>query len=195
MTKRLGMIKRRRYLIKNIFQFKFASVIVFGILMTVALVVWDVYSSIGTLVMEKGMDPYLLAFVHSFNGLLLKKLPLIIIFIVILSIFISHEISGPVYHLEKSMQQIKHGDFTEVVHLRKGDELKELAVAFNEMTEGLRNLVSKDKVKIEEISASLDKVIAQFKKNTLTPEEISEIKLEIYKINAKVRTLTSHIKI
>ncbi len=177
-----SLIRRKKYLIKGTFQFKFAAVIVFAILLTIALVGWDVYYTIGMLLMEKGGDPYLLSFVKSFNALLLKKLPLLLVFITFLSIFISHEISGPVYHLEKSLRKVKDGDFNEHIKLRKGDELKDLAIAFNEMTGALRNLTLKNNEKIKKISEGLDSVMGKLKKEILNSSEINEINSEINKI-------------
>ena len=51
MNSKKNFRKRKKYLIKKIFQFKFAAVIVFAILVSIALVAWDVYYTIGTLLM------------------------------------------------------------------------------------------------------------------------------------------------
>ncbi|MFH1784145.1 MAG: methyl-accepting chemotaxis protein [bacterium] len=187
--------KRKKYLIKKAFQLKFAAVIIFAILITIALVGWDVYYTIGALLMERGRDPYLLSFIKSFNALLLKKVPLLMMFIVFLSIFISHEISGPVYHLEKSIKKIRLGDLTEIIRLRKGDELQELAGALNDMTEGLRKIVLKDKDKIGEISYSLEMLKDKAQKENLGPSEIKALKSEIERINKELQNVGSGLKV
>jgi methyl-accepting chemotaxis protein len=195
MENKIGMVKRRKYFIKHNFQLKFAALIVFGILVALALMSWEVYYSIGRAAMDKGMDPYLLEFARSFTKILLTKMPLVLLVIVILSIFISHQISGPVYHLEKSMKQIKHGNFAERLRFRKSDELQELALSFNDMNEGLRDLVAKDRQQVEEISQEMDKIAVKLGQENLKTEDLAKIRADINKLNASIKTLTSHIKI
>lgn len=57
---------------------------------------------------------------------------------IIVVLFISHKIAGPMYRFEKSTETIGAGDFTLVVRLRSHDELKALAKDFNDMIEKLR---------------------------------------------------------
>ncbi len=59
---------------------------------------------------------------------------LVIVQIVLLTIFFSHRVAGPVYRLQKACNSIIEGDYTDEVHLRKGDEMKNLAALFNEAT-------------------------------------------------------------
>ena len=54
-----------------------------------------------------------------------------------LSILVTHTIAGPVYRMERVAREIGAGDLTGKTKLRPRDELKELADAFNVMTEGL----------------------------------------------------------
>jgi len=57
---------------------------------------------------------------------------LIIVQIVMLSIFFSHRIAGPVYRLEKTCHGMIGGVYNEEINLRKSDELKNLALLLNE---------------------------------------------------------------
>ena len=41
--------------------------------------------------------------------------------------------AGPVYRFEQTCKAIAKGDFSQRVHLRKGDQLTELQDAFNKM--------------------------------------------------------------
>jgi len=64
---------------------------------------------------------------------------LVIVFI--LSILVTHTIAGPVYRMERVAREIGAGNLTGNTKLRPRDELKELADAFNTMTEGLADKV------------------------------------------------------
>jgi nitrogen fixation/metabolism regulation signal transduction histidine kinase len=58
---------------------------------------------------------------------------LVIIQIVFLTVFFSHKIAGPVYRLEKVCHNMISGNYTDQIHLRKGDEMQNLAVLLNEV--------------------------------------------------------------
>lgn len=64
---------------------------------------------------------------------------LIIVFI--LSILVTHTIAGPVYRMERVAREIGAGNLTGNTKLRPRDELKELADAFNTMTDGLADKI------------------------------------------------------
>ena len=49
------------------------------------------------------------------------------------SIVFSHRIAGPIYRLEQTLDKLIKGEDTEYIQLRKGDELKGLAVRLNEL--------------------------------------------------------------
>ncbi|NLD98438.1 MAG: hypothetical protein GX640_01070 [Fibrobacter sp.] len=57
---------------------------------------------------------------------------LVIVQIVMLTIFFSHKVAGPVYRLECICKNIIDGKYTDIVRLRQGDELQNLAALFNE---------------------------------------------------------------
>lgn len=57
--------------------------------------------------------------------------------VIIVTLFVSHKIAGPLYRLKKSMQALGEGDFSEI-NLRKMDQLQELAQEFNRMVGKLK---------------------------------------------------------
>ena len=57
---------------------------------------------------------------------------LVIIQLVLLTIFFSHKVAGPVFRFEKVCNNIIDGDYTDEIRLRKGDEMQNLAKIFNE---------------------------------------------------------------
>jgi nitrate/nitrite-specific signal transduction histidine kinase len=63
---------------------------------------------------------------------------LIIIQIVFMTIFFSHKLAGPVYRFEMVCHNIIKGVYTDIINLRKGDEMKNLATLLNEVIERTR---------------------------------------------------------
>lgn len=57
---------------------------------------------------------------------------------VILTLYDSHRIGGPLYRFRANLMAIAQGDLTLVTHRRQGDELRALTEAMNEMTGALR---------------------------------------------------------
>jgi nitrate/nitrite-specific signal transduction histidine kinase len=74
-------------------------------------------------------------FKHEMVGTLLWVfgigLFLVIIQIVLLTIFFSHKVAGPIYRMECECHEVIDGRYTSEIHLRKGDDLQNLAGLFN----------------------------------------------------------------
>ena len=61
------------------------------------------------------------------------KIAIYVLLVVIISAILSHKMAGPVYRFEQTCKAIAKGDFSQRVHLRKGDQLTELQEEFNKM--------------------------------------------------------------
>jgi len=59
----------------------------------------------------------------------------IIIQIVLMTVFFSHKLAGPVYRFEMLCHAVLDGNYTDRVHLRRGDEMQNLATLLNEVNE------------------------------------------------------------
>ena len=128
--------------------------------------------------------------IYTIYDLKLRILPLIfassysllVLFVVTIavaaiSVFYSHKIAGPIFRLERNMEQIGSGDLTVSTRLRGGDQLSLLADDLNSMVrslnhtarglsealeeakrseEALRELLSRGEPAQEEIRAAID---------------------------------------
>jgi len=61
------------------------------------------------------------------------KIAIYVLLVVIISAILSHRMAGPVYRFEQTCKAIAKGDFSQRVHLRKGDQFTELQEEFNHM--------------------------------------------------------------
>ena len=57
---------------------------------------------------------------------------IVIVQLVLLTIFVSHKVAGPIYRFEKTCHDLIGGNYKDLVHLRKGDDMQNLAVLLNE---------------------------------------------------------------
>jgi nitrogen fixation/metabolism regulation signal transduction histidine kinase len=70
--------------------------------------------------------------------------------IVWLGLTLSHRLAGPIYRLKKSMKQVAEGDREVRIHLRRRDELTDVATQFNEMVDAVEKTERELKEKKEE---------------------------------------------
>ena len=71
---------------------------------------------------------------------LYTMIPLVVVLVLAaawLGIHVTHRIVGPAYRLIQSMHAYTDGDYAVRSHLRKGDSLKDVATALNELGEAL----------------------------------------------------------
>ena len=60
---------------------------------------------------------------------------------VLVTLYVSHKIGGPLYRLNKRLESIAQGDLTMQIRLRHHDQLTDFASAINTMTEALKGKV------------------------------------------------------
>jgi signal transduction histidine kinase len=72
-----------------------------------------------------------------FIRLLCFVVPVIIVIALSVIIF-SHRIAGPIYNIEQKLIRITQGEDIDSIHLRKGDELKDLAEIINNLLPAIK---------------------------------------------------------
>ena len=83
-------------------------------------------------------DRYRTAVVSSLLWVFGIGILFVIVQLLLLTIFFSHKLAGPVYRFEMVCHNIIEGKYTDKIVLRKGDEMKNLATLLNEVIERSR---------------------------------------------------------
>lgn len=73
----------------------------------------------------------------------------------VMGILGTHLVAGPIYKFQQFMRRMARGDLSGEVYLRKGDALKDVARDMNETLTGLRALVERDRVLLQEVREDL----------------------------------------
>ena len=73
------------------------------------------------------------------------KLIIYVVFVILISSILSHRMAGPVYRFEQTCKAIAKGDFSQRIHLRKGDQFMELQDEFNKMMDRVEEEINKNK--------------------------------------------------
>jgi len=80
----------------------------------------------------------------------LVTLVLITVATILVVLYVSHKIAGPLFRFEKDLSEIAGGDLTKVIRLRRKDEVKEMAETLNRMTGSLRESVKEVQARLDE---------------------------------------------
>ena len=104
------------------------------------------------------------------------------IFIVVISMFLTHRFAGPMFRFEKSVEEMVKGNFDFQIRLREKDEGKELAELMNRLITMFSSNVREMRRLTDEIASRL--TIVSGKIRQIQPEEAA-IKLDEASILAK----------
>jgi len=135
------MRRRVHYLVDKKFQLAFAAKIAFVSVLISGFIGLQVYVILWP-VLCRFVPDHAVGLIHQqlvFRGIVFLSLGAI--FIIIISIVISHRIAGPMYSINRTLDRIVRKDQIEYIRLRKHDELKDLAEKIN----GLISILKKTK--------------------------------------------------
>ncbi len=166
---------RRQYLVQKSLQFKYMLLVLFAIIVVSGMIVWTVYFTHWVLITEHlaGIEAktMLTEIFQKINMMLLLEIPVALIIAAFASILVSHKVAGPVYRLERVAKEVAKGNLVHHLQLRKHDELKNLASAFNSVIENMQLLVVKDRKLISELSQITDRLYQDLKDKKIDESE------------------------
>ena len=163
--------RRKNYYIKKEFQrnfiLQFLVLVVAGILLSGAIIYFMSRSTLTTtfdnsrLAIRSTAD-YILPFV-----LLSGAAAMIIIGFatIIMTLFTSHKIAGPLYHIGKDIDELASGNLHVRFKLRGGDEIKELAYKLDSMAQSLKSKAAAINAALVLLEASSKDASPETKKN------------------------------
>ena len=155
------MIKRRKYLINRNIQLRYMGMVSVLIAIMCIASVWTAYVTMWSSYSELvGDHPMLYARFAEMNRTLLLRFSAVLaagIFLsVLITLFISHRIAGPMYRLEKILGEIAGGKMPRAANLRKKDEFKELASAINSAIGRLEKITDENRQIISRLNRLLE---------------------------------------
>lgn len=131
--------RRRKLIVDREFQFRFLAIWLF-ILISVLLCVAIVFFSTRAIAEKgvQGQDADVLRQLEWSLKLIGVLLICATIFFALYALLLSHRIAGPAYRLKQCMRAMIGGEHDFSVTLRKGDYLKDLAAALDELNQVMR---------------------------------------------------------
>ncbi len=138
--------KRRTIFIKKNLQLRYMMMIILSVLCGLAIMTFEITATLNDLfdAYPVLVQPIYDQFIPIAAGFF-YKIAIYLLFVVLISAILSHKMAGPVYHFERVCKAIAKGDYSQRVHLRKGDQLTDLQEDFNTMMDRVEAEINKIK--------------------------------------------------
>ena len=172
--------QRRTILVKRSLQLKYIGLVFVSVLLASLIVGGDIYITMSRMMLAE--NPGLAPAFAQFDAIILVKIALYLAIILLISLFVSHRVAGPIYRFEKSARAIGTGDLTHRVSLRTGDELVELQEEFNGMVGRLQAMVQKDRNLAARLAGRVEAALRKLAPGEAPlslREDLSSIKIEL----------------
>jgi methyl-accepting chemotaxis protein len=116
------------------------------------------------------------------------------IFVVVIAMFITHRLAGPIFRLERAVDNMISGQLNDVIYLRGKDEGKELAAKLNQFNRELSENIGQ----IRKRSQNIEDLLAQYSSldpAKATPEDCASIHNSIALQNQTVLEVTANYQL
>jgi methyl-accepting chemotaxis protein len=186
--------KRTQYFIAKKFQLRYVGLILLLVSLTAIMCSYVIYYTMMLTMGDKLANVYpqgrLISIVNMVNLRILLTMLLVAPLVVVIGIYASHRIAGPIYRIEKFLASLAGGDLSLPLTLRKNDELVSLAGGINSVVESLKTTVSKEASALESISLSMENLR---KLATSKPVNNAALDQVLDKLNEEVSALRSEV--
>jgi methyl-accepting chemotaxis protein len=153
------MIRRRRYLISDTFQYRFVGVSFIYHLVVLLAFAAMLFWPLGTSLEDVSLSPSQIDEIAKQFLVLHNRIwtPLLVALLLLTlhSVLFSHRIAGPLYRFRTIFKAISRGDLTIRTTIRKNDFLQREAEAFGEMIEWIKARLSEIQSVSSEIKGTL----------------------------------------
>ena len=157
---KVGYIKRRQYFVQKDFQskfiLKFCLVLLIGIIISIGLLFLFTENTL-----TSSFDHSRLVIKNTASAILpnaflshLIAFVLITLLTIVITLLVSHKLAGPLFRFEKELKEIGSGNLSNVIKLRKDDQVKAIADGLNQMRANLQQKILDIKKEVEQIIES-----------------------------------------
>ena len=138
--------QRRTIFIKKNLQLRYMVLIVTCVLCGLAIMTLELMATLNDLfdAYPVLMQPIYDEFIPIISDFF-YKIAIYVLLVIVISAIVSHKMAGPVFRFEETCKAIAKGDFSQRVHLRKGDNFMELQDEFNKMMDRVEAEINKNK--------------------------------------------------
>ncbi|MCM8790383.1 MAG: methyl-accepting chemotaxis protein [Candidatus Omnitrophica bacterium] len=186
--------KRKQLFVSAKFQLKYVGLILLLMFITAIVCSYVVYYSSMILLAEKLANVYpqgrLIAIIKTVNFRVLLSIVLLMPFVAYIGIYLSHKIAGPIYRMERFLEDMAGGNLTSRLSLRKGDELGSIADKINLLSDSMKQTIGRQKASLTKVLIELEnlKKLADSK-----PADISQFDNNIDRLQKEIKDLAHEL--
>lgn len=107
--------------------------------------------------------------------------------LLILAIYVSHRIAGPMYRITKNLKLVGIDNDVDTIQIRKRDQLKEMADAFNNMVHTLKDRMYQDMRLIDQVKSRIVQLHESLKGESLDIKKLSDQVREIERLATELK--------
>ena len=187
--------RRTQYLVAKKFQLRYVGMILLLVSLTAVMCSYVIYYTMMLTMGDKLANVYpqgrLISIVNMVNFRILLSMLLVAPLAVVIGIYASHKIAGPIFRIEKFLGSMAGGDLSSPLNLRRNDELISLANGINRVIDSVKATVNKEKAAIGSISISMENL-----RRLATSEPVNRAALDqaLDKLNEEVSVLRSEVE-
>jgi len=186
---------RKQYLINRQLQLSYAALlIVIGglIILVFGSSLWFIIKVLLDVIHDlAGEGALSQSYITSIQNRFLVGIPialvLVSVLLLILGIYASHRIAGPMYRITKNLNLIGAENQIDTIQIRKKDHLKEMADAFNHMVHTLKDRMYQDMRIIDHVRTKISGLHDSLKGESLDIKKLSDQVKEIDKLATELR--------
>lgn len=113
-------------------------------------------------------------------GNLLKVFFAVALLMVVLGVYITHKMAGPIFALQRRMREVVHGDFKATLfRVRRGDEFQDLITAYNDMIFAFDNKFKIYDKELSKFVTLLSDTIEKLEKHANREDVIRSLKITL----------------
>ncbi len=186
---------RKRYLVNHGLQLSYSWLLIFCVGMIIlifGLSLWyinkvhlDLFQRI------VGEDALPRSYINSIQNQFLINIPIAIVavsgLLLVLGIYVSHRIAGPMYRMTKNLNLIGVDNQMDTIQIRKRDQLKEMADAFNHMVHALKDRMYQDMRLIDHVRTKISHLHESLKGESLDIRKLSDQVREIDRLATELK--------
>ena len=153
----VGHIKRRQYFVQKNFQskfiLKFCMVLLIGIIISIGLLYLFSENTLTSSFEHSRLVIKNTASAIMPNVFLSHSIAFVLIALLTIAVtlLISHKLAGPLFRFQKELKEIGNGDLSNVVKMRKDDQVKAIADSLDQMRANLQKKILDIKLEVEQI--------------------------------------------
>ena len=107
--------------------------------------------------------------------------------LLILGVYASHRIAGPMYRITKNLNLIGVENEMDTIQIRKRDQLKEMADAFNHMVHALKDRMYQDMRLIDQVKGKIVQLHDSLRGESLDIKKLSDQVREIDRLASELK--------